>query len=338
MTKLTNTLQFELSDAERDRLAEAFDGYVFEPERALEQTLRDARRRWRQGAPAALTRMLSSPQAAAAPAIALSNLPYDRSLTHGLADPVVAVAAKPDRLSEGLILGASQDRGLPYGVATEGNGLVVNLSPVREQTEAFTGLGSERPLGFHVEHAGVAARRQAPAGLALIGVHGDAGRGPATFVADVASAVASLPPSMRRVLRDPERFYLRLPKRWRQPGRRDGAKGAVLHGRLCQWRYSFAFYSDMTEGLDAEARQALAALESALEVVATPTWIEPGVMVLVNNRRAAHGRSAFKSSYTPDGVPLRWLQRVFWTDDLSVFHRWETRGPRVFAPPADLLS
>ena len=38
------------------------------------------------------------------------------------------------------------------------------------------------------------------------------------------------------------------------------------------------------------------------------------------------------------GQPLRWLQRVFWTNDLSAFSPWDQRTPRVFVPPKDLLA
>jgi L-asparagine oxygenase len=63
-----------------------------------------------------------------------------------------------------------------------------------------------------------------------------------------------------------------------------------------------------TESLDLSAGRAMASLREALEEVTNTVYFEPGDMVIVDNRVALHGRTAFEPRY--DGLD-RWLHRVF---------------------------
>lgn len=64
---------------------------------------------------------------------------------------------------------------------------------------------------------------------------------------------------------------------------------------------------------DAEAAQALRAIEEELERNLTDVALGPGDLLIVDNYRAVHGRSAFEARY--DGTD-RWLKKVVVTRDL----------------------
>jgi len=64
---------------------------------------------------------------------------------------------------------------------------------------------------------------------------------------------------------------------------------------------------------DPEAAAALAALVRALDAALTPVPLDPGDLLVVDNYRAVHGRSAFRARY--DGTD-RWLKKVVVTRDL----------------------
>ena len=67
-------------------------------------------------------------------------------------------------------------------------------------------------------------------------------------------------------------------------------------------------------GLDATARDALAALADAIACSYTSVVLEAGDLLVIDNRRAVHGRSEFRARF--DGTD-RWLQRTFVVDDLA---------------------
>jgi L-asparagine oxygenase len=65
---------------------------------------------------------------------------------------------------------------------------------------------------------------------------------------------------------------------------------------------------DLMAGLNARARAALDAVKLAALAACTPIGLETGDLLIIDNRRAAHGRSAFTPAY--DG-PDRWLKRAY---------------------------
>lgn len=65
---------------------------------------------------------------------------------------------------------------------------------------------------------------------------------------------------------------------------------------------------NVTQPLDDEAKSALAALGEAVEMVSRAIRMAPGDLVIVDNRVALHGRTAFSPRY--DGKD-RWLRRTF---------------------------
>jgi len=64
---------------------------------------------------------------------------------------------------------------------------------------------------------------------------------------------------------------------------------------------------DLMIGVTLEAQEALEALQKALEKVKKSVCLKPGELLIVDNRRAVHGRSVFTPKF--DGKD-RWLQRA----------------------------
>lgn len=78
--------------------------------------------------------------------------------------------------------------------------------------------------------------------------------------------------------------------------------------------------------------EANAALEALAEVCGRPdvsqkVFLRPGEMLLINNRKGAHARTAFPARY--DGTD-RWLQRLYARRSLWELRRDPGRSRRVF--------
>ena len=71
---------------------------------------------------------------------------------------------------------------------------------------------------------------------------------------------------------------------------------------------------DLMVGLDSRARGALAAVKRATLRACVGISLRPGDLPVIDNRRAVHGRSAFRAAYAGRD---RWLKRAYLVSDLS---------------------
>jgi L-asparagine oxygenase len=83
------------------------------------------------------------------------------------------------------------------------------------------------------------------------------------------------------------------------------------------------------EPLTPGARRALAELRTVLRGALVGTVLEPGTMLVVDNRVAVHGRTGFTARH--DGTD-RWLRRCFTVADLRRSRAGRPGGSRVCAP------
>ncbi len=292
-----------------------------------------ARALWIQAMPIRILAALDAMGSGTGPAAAvITNVPYDWTIKTGLRDPMIAYPEKADRISEALALGAAAYLGEPYGIHEEGHGVVNNLSPTLEDADRHTGNGSRRELGLHIENA--ALRRQAlgicPDGLVLVGVSADPIGNPPTMVADARAAYdAATPDTQERLQQD---VALKVPERWRASFSETSVRAPVVRCTHGVRDFAFAFYGDMTTAPDRSGQMALAEFEAKLVAQAVAIEVVPGTMAIVNNRVAAHGRGEFEASFTTEGLPCRWLQRVFWSRNIDRFEMLRQVSPRVFTP------
>lgn len=332
----TNVREFYLSDAERDRLYEAlacvkyngagpFNPFVRATSRAFSAAVLDE-------TADTLHEFKNSPRASGV--LVIYNAPFDPTVRRGLLEGEASSGVKPNSLSEAFLVGVVSQVGEPYSIQQEGAALVNDLCPSREDPEQFTGLGSRVPLGMHIENAAarILSGDRSPDGLALTGVSREPGEGPATPVADGRLALSICSPAVEREFRQAN-FAVRFPNRWSADGAGvNSLPTRVLEGPKESPSFVAAFYDKILVPTTTQAERAMAEFSEALESVAVPLRIEPGLTALVNNHFVFHGRGSFEASFDGEGRPFRWVQRVFWASSLRRMGEWEWVRDRVVRP------
>jgi L-asparagine oxygenase len=188
--------------------------------------------------------------------------------------------------------------------------LVHNVLPVRGDETTKTGTSSASVLELHTEDAAHPARADWLLLLCL--------RNPDKVPTVYASlAQAGLDPAAVEVLMEP-RFIMRSePDHAAALGATQQV--AVLSGDPKDPYLTYdGFYLTALDG-DSEAETALAHLTASLEAAATDLLLEPGDTVIIDNRKAVHGRKPFRARF--DGTD-RWYKREHVTRDPSRSRRW----------------
>lgn len=217
---------------------------------------------------------------------------------------------------EHFLAWCSMQLGEPFSWLTLQSGaLVQDILPVKGDEERQSGHGSLAFLELHNEDAFHAERCDF---LVLFGVRNH-DRVP-TFVASVNDL--DLPDEVLRLLCEP-RFLIRPDDEHIRQLERSAPKHPALE---CMRRmrdspssvrilehddsgYQIQFDRPFTdvEGSDSDAARALDALMAELERNTVSVVVGSGSVLVVDNRRAVHGRQAFRSRY--DGTD-RWLLRM----------------------------
>ena len=165
---------------------------------------------------------------------------------------------------------------------------------------------------FHTE---TAFHPHRPRYLALFCLRGNAEAH--TTMASVFDIIDALPDATRQatvaVMFEP-RFRTSVDASFLPPGREDelGEPHALLSGTLDE--PTFIFDADLTVGIDVDAERVVAAIKTAIADATTSVVLTPGDLLVIDNNRAVHGRSAFTARF--DGTD-RWLQRAFIVSDLA---------------------
>jgi hypothetical protein len=232
--------------------------------------------------------------------------------------PAVMRPADLDTTSARALLAAAARFGAPVGYVQEHGGRVVqNIYPLAESTGQQISTSSDVPLAFHTETAFHPHRSHY---LLLLCLRGD--ERAATTLCSVDAVVPQLSGTVLATLGEP-RFRTGVDLSF---GRGDGwmtPSGPVLD-RATDGTRAMNYDGELTVGLDEDARRALAALADAIAASYTSVVLAAGDLLIVDNRRAVHGRSEFVARF--DGAD-RWLQRTFVVDDLAAVT--ERRGPVI---------
>jgi len=222
--------------------------------------------------------------------------------------PAVMHPADLDTTSARALLGAAARFGDPVGYVQEHGGRVVqNIYPLAESVGQQISTSSDVPLAFHTETAFHPHRSHY---LLLLCLRGDPRA--ATTLCSVEAVVPHLSDAVLTTLGEP-RFRTGVDLSF---GRGDGwmtPPGPVLD-RAADGTRTMNYDGELTVGLDTDARDALAALADAVATSFTSVVLVDGDLLVVDNRRAVHGRSEFVARF--DGAD-RWLQRTFVVDDLA---------------------
>lgn len=215
--------------------------------------------------------------------------------------------------------------GEPIAYADEKEGLLIqNICPVKGQEQKQENTGSIF-LEFHTEDG---FHPHMPDFLSLICLRADHDLQAKTASASIRRAIHALPGKILAVLREPH-YQIRLSSSFSK----NGAKSAycaplpVLSGDFLEPDLCVDFHA--MEALNPVAEFALNYLKAEMQKVVIEWTLTPGDMMIVDNRVAAHARTAFQPRY--DGED-RWLQRLFVVQDYRRSRSSRSRGGRVCAP------
>jgi alpha-ketoglutarate-dependent taurine dioxygenase len=196
-----------------------------------------------------------------------------------------------------------------------------NACPIKKQEYTQTTHSSEVFLRWHTEQVFHPAR---PDFLCLLCLRADRDDKAETEVASIKSILAEIPISMRQVLFQP-RFRAGVDLSPNGDNRReDRPLVPILSGQA--YDPFFAFDPGLIEPADRESAVAFQRVRDTLNQVYNYIKLRPGEMLIVDNRRAVHGRSVFKAYY--DGED-RWLQRVYVVRDLAATNEERDGSERI---------
>lgn len=166
-----------------------------------------------------------------------------------------------------------------------------------------------------------------PDHLSLLCLRSDHERAAFTLTASIARALPLLSSACIEVLREPL-YRIRYASSFGDAGNPRYCRALpVLSGSVQQPELCVDFHA--MEGLSEDAAWALDQLRQAMTEVMAGAVLEPGDLIIVDNRAAVHARTAFTPRY--DGTD-RWLRRCFTVADLSRSRAARVMGSHVCAP------
>jgi L-asparagine oxygenase len=209
------------------------------------------------------------------------------------------------------------------GYIQEKNGaLFHDVRPERDQEHEQSAAGSRAPLALHTERC---FHPHLPSHVLLLCLRPDSEQRAMTEVASVRRMLPLLPPEHVRALFLPA-FRTGIDYSFGNVSmeKANGPVLSVLHGDRDDpcLRYDL----DLMAGLDERACAALAAIRYAAQQVTTALTLQAGDLLVIDNSRAVHGRSAFIARY--DGRD-RWLKRSYLVQDLRAIGVDRLPGERV---------
>jgi len=250
----------------------------------------------------------------------IRNAPVDADLPPTPQDEAPS-RAKHTYISEGFLIGCSQFLGETYGFDREKNGrLIHDIRPLLSQAKSMSSGGADVDFDFHTE---VAFHPHRPAFLILFCLREDHEGDAWTYVADIKDVWRELTASDINELTTPK-FLFRPPTTFAAEG--SEPRPASLYGRPIIYglpsrpRLCLNCNAGFLES-DAAGIEAMHRLAQVLHTHSDSIRLLPGDMLLLDNRKVVHGRTAFAAKF--DGTD-RWLQRAYVSSGL-----WESEaGPK----------
>ncbi|KAK7998755.1 mitochondrial protein [Apiospora marii] len=238
-------------------------------------------------------------------ALLLSGLPLDPFLPPTPRDGWRS-EDKTTFISEGCLTGIARLIGEPFGYKSEKDGEIIhNICPVQNHERKQSNESSREALELHVENASFDFP---PDYLALCCLRQDHDKKAMTTFVDLRYVLAKMSPEDVEILRKP---YFIVPT----PESHHAAMGGEIWSRA---RPVFETFENPNlfchfPGMKALNLQAQKALDSFENIIRQPgilfsVKLKPGNVLLLNNRKVAHGRTCFEPRY--DGTD-RWLQRIY---------------------------
>lgn len=257
-------------------------------------------------------------------ALFLRGFPMDRELPPTPAQPFAPVK-KITYASEFWLCCIASVLGEPVAYLQEKQGSIFhNIYPTQGNAEKLSSESSTIDLDFHTE---IAFHPFLPDYLLLYGLRQDQEKSAKTCFSGIGEILPHLTVEEQEILFEPI-FRTGIDYSY---GSKNGMKGngpllSVLYGNP---QYPFLRYDlDLMVGLTSEAQHVLQTLQKIVYLVKQTAVIEPGAMLIVDNRRCVHSRSRFQACY--DGWD-RWLQRMLVVRDLEKSFADRVFGTRIIA-------
>lgn len=316
---------FDITEEEHEHLRKLLEQVHLDPIADFEAFFAEARLLFHE-MPRRLRRALVefSQRGNADGALLLRNLPCDPDLPP---TPTRSgeKARKTTCASELWMCCIASALGEPVAYLQEKQGnLFQDVFPTLQNADKLSSESSSILLDFHTE---IAFHPFMPEYLLLYGLRQDPDKRARTIFSSVRRFFHLLPPGVRDTLFC-DLFRTGVDYSF---GNVDELKGvgplvSVLFGdRLDPFlRYDL----DLMEGETPEAEHALQVVRGLVNQAKRDVVIEPGNLLVLDNRRCVHARSDFKAYY--DGRD-RWLQRLAVVRDLEPSQRDRVRGTRIIA-------
>lgn len=258
----------------------------------------------------------------------IRNLPLDSSLptTPGKEKTLLSQTA----ISSYTLLSLMMSLGEPIAYEDEKEGAIIqNIVPVQGEEVRQENTGSVY-LEFHTEDG---FHPYKPDYIGLYCLRADHNCVAATSTASIRKALKNVPGKFLPILRQPlyriklSSSFLRMDASSASTAVPCSFPLAVLSGDTVEPTLCIDFHA--MEALTQVAQSALEALKDALKQVIVSHVLAPGDLIIIDNRVAAHARTAFEARY--DGAD-RWLQRLFVVEDFRRSKPGRPRGSHVCAP------
>lgn len=269
-------------------------------------------------------------------ALILENFPTDDELPPSPSDGKRCLG-KQSFASEACALGIAQILGHPIGYYDEKEGeLIHNLCPVRSEAQATSSESSEVTLGFHTDfnydkdNPGDPFNVVNPDYIVLACLRADRKGEAGTLYADARDVCEHLTPAELGVMRSPQ---FQFAASFSFTGRCGSERIWSVPSPLLKGSDAFPEISiDLLCGvkaMSAEAENVLTRIREVCEIpgVASKVNLKPGDVFLMDNRKGAHGRTAFGAEF--DGRD-RWLHRVYVRRSVWEMRRASNNALRVF--------
>lgn len=208
--------------------------------------------------------------------------------------------------------------GSPFTLANEKKGAIpADIVPVLGREESLSNEGSKAVLGFHREIC--FDPELSPSYLALHCLRQDPEASVETLALDARDVVAAIAAESTELLElaRSKSFRTRCPASveketgqvvWSEPH-------ALIEGTLDN--PGLALDENVTEGIDEAADAGLKRISKIVRHLAAAIVLQPGDLLVLNNRRVCHARSGFTAEFGPQA---RWLLRAYFKAD-----PWEQR-------------
>jgi L-asparagine oxygenase len=269
-------------------------------------------------------------------AVLLENFPVDPDLPKTPGDGRRS-GDKTTFISEACVLGVGQILGQPVGYHDEKDGEVIhNLCPVQKEACATSSESSLVDLGFHTDFNYDKDNPDQPYNVVnpdyvvLVCLRQDRKREACTMYVDVRDLCQRLTVAQMDILRRP---LFQFAASYSFTSGCGSGKIWSVPCPVIKGPDTFPEISiDLLCGVRAVSDEADDVLKSVRELCRSPNlagrvYLKPGDILLMDNRKGAHGRTSFTAFY--DGHD-RWLQRIYVRRSLWEMRKPSNPGIRVF--------